>query len=47
VAQIAEQFAGVARAITDLHKRVLWLTAAAAVAVVLAGTALTLYFFAA
>jgi hypothetical protein len=47
VAQIAEQLAGVARAITDLHKRVLWLTAAAAVAIVLAGTALTLYFFAA
>ena len=36
VAQMAEQLAGVARAITELHKRVLWLTAAAAVAIVLA-----------
>jgi hypothetical protein len=27
---MAEQLAGVARAVTDLHKRVLWLTAAAA-----------------
>ncbi|HJY39615.1 MAG TPA: hypothetical protein VJT10_03480 [Steroidobacteraceae bacterium] len=40
VAQMAEQLAGVARAVTDLHKRVLWLTAAAAVAVILATTAL-------
>jgi hypothetical protein len=40
VAQIAEQLAGVARAVTDLHRRALWLTAAAAVAVVLAATAL-------
>jgi hypothetical protein len=40
VAQIAEQLAGVARAVTDLHKRVLWLTAAAVLAVVLAATAL-------
>ena len=38
----AEQLAGVARAITDLHKRVLWLTAAAAIAVVMAATALVL-----
>jgi hypothetical protein len=40
VAQIAEQLAGVARAITDLHRRVLWLTAAAAIAVVLSAAAL-------
>jgi hypothetical protein len=40
VAQMAEQLAGVARAVTDLHKRVLWLTAAAAIALVLAATAL-------
>ncbi len=26
VAQMAEQLAGVARAVTDLHRRVLWLT---------------------
>jgi len=47
VAQMAEQLAGVARAVTDLHRRVLWLTAAAAVAIILSGVALTLYFFAA
>src|SRR5690349_15775191 len=47
VAQMAEQLAGVARAVTDLHRRVLWLTAAAAVAIVLAGVAVALYFFAA
>jgi hypothetical protein len=40
VAQMAEQLAGVARAVTDLHRRVLWLTAAAALAVVLSATAL-------
>lgn len=40
VAQMAEQLAAVARAVTDLHRRVLWLTAAAAVAVVLATAAL-------
>jgi len=40
VAQMAEQLAGVARAVTELHRRVLWLTAAAAVAVILAVTAL-------
>jgi len=40
VAQMAEQLAGVARAVTDLHRRVLWLTAAAAIAVVAALTAL-------
>lgn len=40
VAQMAEQLAGVARAVTDLHRRVLWLTAAAVLAVVLAATAL-------
>jgi len=40
VAQMAEQLAGVARAVTDLHKRVLWLTVAAAVAVMLAAAAL-------
>jgi hypothetical protein len=40
VAQMAEQLAGVARAVTELHKRVLWLTAAAAVAVILAAAAL-------
>ena len=47
VAQMAEQLAGVARAVTDLHRRVLWLTAAAAVAIVLGGVAVALYFFAA
>ena len=40
VAQMAEQLAGVARAVTELHRRVLWLTAAAAVAVILAAAAL-------
>jgi hypothetical protein len=40
VAQMAEQLAGVARAVTDLHRRVLWLTAAAAVAVALGAAAL-------
>jgi hypothetical protein len=40
VAQMAEQLAGVARAVTDLHRRVLWLTAIAAVAVILAALAL-------
>jgi hypothetical protein len=40
VAQMAEQLAGVARAVTDLHKRVLWLTAAAAVAVILSAAGL-------
>jgi hypothetical protein len=40
IAQMAEQLAGVARAVTDLHRRVLWLTAAAAVAIVLAAAAL-------
>jgi hypothetical protein len=40
VAQMAEQLAGVARAVTDLHRRVLWLTAAALIAVALAATAL-------
>ena len=40
VAQMAEQLAGVARAVTDLHRRVLWLTAAAAVALVLSIAAL-------
>jgi hypothetical protein len=40
VAQMAEQLAGVARAITDLHRRVLWLTAIAAVALVIAIAAL-------
>jgi hypothetical protein len=44
---MAEQLAGVARAVTDLHRRVLWLTAAAAVAIILAAVTLTLYFFAA
>lgn len=39
VAQIAEQLAGMARAITDLHRRILWLTAAAAIAVLLAAAA--------
>ena len=36
VAQMAEQMAGVARAVTDLHRRVLWLTAIAAAALVAA-----------
>jgi len=40
VAQMAEQLAGVARAVTDLHRRVLWLTAAAAIALILGTTAL-------
>jgi|SRR5262245_53435197 len=40
VAQMAEQLAGMARAVTVLHKRVLWLTAAAAIAVILAAAAL-------
>ena len=40
IAQMAEQLAGVARAVTDRHRRVLWLTAAAAVAIVLSATAL-------
>lgn len=40
VAQMAEQLAGIARAVTDLHRRVLWLTAGAAVAVALAAAAL-------
>jgi hypothetical protein len=40
IAQMAEQLAGVARAVTNLHQRVLWLTAAAIVAVVLAAAAL-------
>jgi len=40
IAQMAEQLAGVARAVTDLHRRVLWLTGAAVLAVVLAIVAL-------
>ena len=32
VSQMAEQLAGVARAVTDLHRRVLWLTAVAGIA---------------
>jgi hypothetical protein len=40
VAQMAEQLAGVARAVTDLHRRVLWLTAVAAVTLVIAIAAL-------
>lgn len=40
VAQMAEQLAGVARAVTDLHRRVLWLTAIAAIAAILSATAL-------
>jgi hypothetical protein len=40
IAQMAEQLAGVARAVTDLHRRVLWLTAAVALAIVLAAVAL-------
>ena len=40
VAQMAEQMAGVARAVTDLHRRVLWLTAIAAAALVAAIAAL-------
>jgi hypothetical protein len=40
VAQMAEQLAGVARAVTDLHRRVLWLTAIAAIALVSAIAAL-------
>ncbi len=40
VAQMAEQLAGVARAVTDLHRRVLWLTAIAGIALVAAIAAL-------
>jgi hypothetical protein len=40
VAQMAEQLAGVARAVTDLHRRVLWLTGAAGIAVILGVAAL-------
>jgi hypothetical protein len=40
VAQMAEQLAGVARAVTDLHRRVLWLTAIAGIAAILSVTAL-------
>ena len=39
VAQIAEQLASVASAVTDLHRRILWLTAGAAIAIVLAAIA--------
>jgi hypothetical protein len=40
VAQMAEQLAGVARAVTDLHRRMLWLTAIAAVTLIIAIAAL-------
>jgi hypothetical protein len=40
IAQMAEQLASVARAVTDLHRRVLWLTAAAGVSIVLGVIAL-------
>ena len=40
VAQMAEQLAGIARAVTDLHRRVLWLTASAAVTLIIAIAAL-------
>lgn len=40
VAQMAEQLAGVARAVTDLHRRALWLTGIASVALVAAIAAL-------
>src|SRR5688572_455328 len=43
VAQMAEQLAGVARAVTDLHRRVLWLTAIAAIAL---GSAIAALFIA-
>jgi hypothetical protein len=42
VAQMAEQLAGVARAVTDLHRRVLWLTAIAGISAILAATALVI-----
>lgn len=42
VAQMAEQLAGVARAVTELHRRVIWLTAAAAIALVLAAVAVAI-----
>jgi hypothetical protein len=42
IAQMAEQLAGVARAVTELHRRVLWLTGAAALAIVLGAVALVL-----
>jgi len=42
VAQMAEQLAGVARAVTDLHRRVLWLTAISGIALVAAITALSI-----
>jgi hypothetical protein len=40
VAQMAEQLAGVARAVTDLHRRVLWLTAISAIALLASITTL-------
>lgn len=40
IAQMAEQLAGVARAVTDLHRRVLWLTAGTAAALALGVAAL-------
>jgi phage shock protein A len=40
VAQMAEQLAGIARAITDLHRRIVWLTAAAVVALLLGAAAI-------
>ena len=42
VAQMAEQLAGVARAVTELHRRVLWLTAIAGISAILAATALVI-----
>ena len=40
VAQMAEQLAAVARAVTDLHRRVMWLTAATVAGLILSVTAL-------
>jgi hypothetical protein len=42
VAQMAEQLAGVARGITDLHRRIVWLTAAAVIALLLGVVAVSI-----
>jgi hypothetical protein len=42
VAQMAEQLAGAARAVTELHRRIVWLTGVAVVALVLAVAAIAM-----
>ncbi|HEX7116905.1 MAG TPA: hypothetical protein VF193_17395 [Steroidobacter sp.] len=42
VSQMADQLAGLTRAVTALHRRLLWLTAATALSLVIAAGALTL-----